>query len=66
MRNFVMDLNGPSTWGQSARIYYDTDYEEYKVVFFKGGAHLEEADYHTEDYEDAVNTAKMQLGERWS
>lgn len=61
MRRFVKDVQGP--YGQSARIFLDDD--EYQVVFFKGGSHLEDADYFTRDLEDAEGTASMQLRERW-
>lgn len=61
----MTEIQGPPTWGQSARIYFNAEYDEYRVVFFKGGVHLEDADYYTSDYDDAIGTARMQLEERW-
>lgn len=41
-----------------ARIYWNRVSQEYVVKFYKDGVYQEEADYFTEDREDAVNTAK--------
>jgi hypothetical protein len=44
-----------------ATIYRDHEWEEYRVKFHKDGKHLPNADYHTDDKEDAHDTAKAEL-----
>jgi hypothetical protein len=43
----------------SAKVYRDTDWNEYRVKFFECGIHQVEADYHTDDKDDALDTAKL-------
>lgn len=46
----------------TAKVYKDTDWGEYRVKFFKDGKHVgEDADYHTDDLDDAKDTAESQL-----
>lgn len=40
-----------------AVIYRDNDWNEYRVLQFVNGEHVVNADYHTDDYEDAQSTA---------
>jgi hypothetical protein len=45
---------------QRAKIYRHED--EYIVRFYDHATYLEEADYFTDNREDAVNTAEIQIG----
>ena len=46
-----------------AKVYKDKDWGEHRVKFFSPeGKHYSEADYHTDDAEDAHDTAQGQLG----
>lgn len=48
--------------GQSAKVYRDTEWNEYRVKFYDdNGQHMVNADYHTDDKADAQDTARMQL-----
>jgi hypothetical protein len=48
--------------GPRAKIYRDTDYNEYRVKFYdEDGQHLQYADYHTDCKDDAHDTAHAQL-----
>ena len=41
-----------------AKVYRDIDWNEYRVKFYLGtGKHLTEADYHTNDKQDALDAA---------
>lgn len=42
---------------QSAVVFYDFDYEEFVVKFFRGDVPIPDADYFTDDQADAVATA---------
>lgn len=42
---------------RSARVYRDTDWNEYRVKFYQEGQHQAGADYHTDDQADAEDTA---------
>lgn len=44
--------------GKEAKVYRDTEWSEYRVRF-KGQP---DADYHTDNLNDAINTAKNQIG----
>ncbi len=44
-----------------AKVYKDSEWGEYRVKFHKNGKHLVNADYHTDDKEDAHGTAKYQV-----
>jgi hypothetical protein len=43
------------------KIYKDMDWDEYIVKFYENGKYNPEADYHTDDKEDAFGTAKAHL-----
>lgn len=45
----------------TAKVYKDTDWGEYRVQFYRAGQHLIDADYHTDDKEDAHDTARAEL-----
>lgn len=42
----------------SAKVYRDAEWGEYRVRFYALGTHLRDADYHTDDREDAMSTAR--------
>jgi hypothetical protein len=41
----------------AATVFYDFEYEEFVVKFYRGAVHLAEADYFTGDRLDAIETA---------
>ncbi len=41
----------------NATVFYDFDYEEFVVKFWRDGVYLPDADYFTDDRADAVATA---------
>ena len=43
--------------GYSAKVYRDTEWNEFRVRFFDTDGHLTESDYHTDDKSDALDTA---------
>lgn len=43
---------------RKAVVYRDTEWDEFRVKFHQGGVYLAKADYHTEDKEDALDTAR--------
>ena len=52
--------------GKVARIYFDSEWEEYQVQFFQGTTYLgEEADHHTDCKIDAIETAQVELQREW-
>ena len=45
-----------------ASVYYDSEWQEYVVRWFNThGVHLDASDYHTDDKEDALSTARLSL-----
>ena len=44
-----------------AKVYKDSEWGEHRVKFFHGTHHLKNADYHTDDHNDAHDTAKTEL-----
>ena len=44
--------------GREARVYRDSDWQEWRVKFYEHGIYLAEADYHTDDKADAMHTAR--------
>lgn len=46
-----------NTSGKQAKVYKDSELGEHKVKFFVDGVHQKDADYHTDDKEDAKGTA---------
>ncbi len=47
-----------TTNGREARVYRDSDWQEWRVKFYEKGIHLTEADYHTDDKSDAMHNAR--------
>ena len=45
------------------RVYWDSQWEEYRVKLWQGGKRAEGADYHTDDKQDALDTAKVMTDE---
>jgi len=48
---------------KTAKVYKDSDWDEYRVKHFKNGKHLSDGDYHTSDKDDAHGTAKQFIKE---
>lgn len=44
---------------KGAGVYRDKDYSEYRVVYIADGEHLNKADYHTSDKQEALDTAEL-------
>jgi hypothetical protein len=59
MRIVAQDDSG----AKSYRVYKDADWNEYVVKFYLNGRHQTDADYHTDDKNDAMGTAKQFLDE---
>jgi hypothetical protein len=49
--------------GISAKIFFTTGYEDFNVRFYVGKHHLDNLDYFTDNREDALTTARVQLSE---
>lgn len=51
-----------SSIGHTAKVYHDTEWQEYRVKFYgTNGEYFSHADYHTDNKEDALETARVQL-----
>lgn len=46
---------------RTAKVYRDSEWQEYRVKFYVAGTHMDAADYHTDDREDAMDTAKVAI-----
>lgn len=46
---------------RSVKIYRDTDWNEFRVEFYVNGKHQVDADYHTDDKQDAMDSSKKWL-----
>lgn len=46
-----------------AKVYRDSEWEEYRVKHYSDGKHHKDADYHTDDKEDAHNRANRHVTE---
>jgi hypothetical protein len=44
-----------------AIVYFNSDYEEYTVKFYRDNQHYKHVDYFTDSIEDAIGTAHIQL-----
>ena len=55
MRKLTKVFN--SDTGRGFTIYKDTEWGEYRVQFYADHKHLLDADYHTDDKQDAYDTA---------
>jgi hypothetical protein len=42
----------------TVKTYRDTDWSEYRVKTYIQGQHQQDADYHTDDKQDALDTAR--------
>lgn len=49
----------------AAKVYRDTQYNEFQVKFYEGSQLMQNATYYTDDKTDAINTAQYQLN-AWS
>ena len=47
----------------TAIVYSDREWEEYRVKFYHLGKHRAGCDYHTDDIDDAMDTAEVSLME---
>ena len=43
--------------GYAANVFHDIEWNEFRVRFYDVHGHLSESDYHTDDREDAMDTA---------
>jgi hypothetical protein len=51
-----------SSLGHTAKVYHDSDWQEYRVKFYDtDGTHITAADYHTDSMDDASSTARYIL-----
>lgn len=44
---------------KQAKVYRDAEYNEYRVCFWLDGVKINNADYHTDDKQDAIDTADL-------
>jgi hypothetical protein len=49
--------------GITAKVFHSAEYEEFIVRFYDGKEHLADLDYFTDNREDALATARIQLSE---
>ena len=57
-RRLIENLwNHLGTHERRAKVYRDVEWQEYRVRFFIGGIYQTDADYHTDDKQDALDTA---------
>jgi hypothetical protein len=56
------EFTGPHGY---TRVYYDSDWQEYRVKLWQGKDRVREknSDYHTDDRQDALDTAKIMANE---
>jgi hypothetical protein len=47
--------------GKTAKVYRDTDWDEFRVKHYTDGKYHDKADYHTDDVNDAHDTAQAWL-----
>lgn len=50
--------------GSQAKVYRDTEWEEFRIKFFIGGKHQVEADYFASDKDEAIGSAKYWLAQQ--
>lgn len=47
--------------GERTKVYWNNEWNEFVVRFYnKDGVHMDASDYHTDDEEDAMNTAGIE------
>jgi putative SOS response-associated peptidase YedK len=51
---------------KKAVVLWDEEWEEFRTRFYKDGKHLKKADSHTDDRQDAEQTARHWVNQRWS
>ena len=61
LRKLATVMDGSGTL--AAKVYRDAEWSEYRVRFFRNGVLQTDSDYHTDDAEDAMSTARTVLGE---
>jgi len=44
---------------KAAKVYRDSEWNEYRVKFYRNGVYQEKADMHTDDKDDAIGTAEV-------
>lgn len=44
--------------GKTAKVYRDSEWDEYRVKFYRIGVYQKDADMHTDDKDDAIGTAE--------
>jgi hypothetical protein len=49
--------------GVTARVFHSAEYEEFIVRFYDGKEHVVDLDYFTDEREDALHVARVQLKE---
>lgn len=54
-------VSNKAVGNRSIKVYRDTEWNEFVIQFFENGQHQAEADYHTDDKEDAHDTAAKWL-----
>lgn len=57
MARKILSIHSNSLTLASAKVYRDTDYGEFVVVFYRQGVKQVGANYHTDDRKDAESTA---------
>lgn len=45
-----------------AKVYRDSEWNEYRVTYMLDGAKIVGGDYHTDDKQDALDTAQVWVG----
>lgn len=58
---YAIALRGQMEVNRRARVEFDPETEEYVVLFWKDGAQLDDADYFTNDLDDAMGTMRHWL-----
>jgi hypothetical protein len=49
--------------GVTAKVFFSAEYQEFSVHFYAGKEHLVDMDYFTDEREDALYNARVQLSE---
>lgn len=57
MSNRKLILTVEAFAGDHCKVYRDSEWNEYRVVFYRDSIKQEGADYHTDDKADAISTA---------
>lgn len=54
----IIHLEDSTETNRTVLVYFDSETQEYVCKLFVDNKHYEPADYFTNDYEDAIGTAK--------